>query len=303
MLRIAVTGATGFIGTALVERLLARGDGVTAFTRNAQSAPAREGLRWVTWDPLHDGAWQRELDGQHALIHLAGASAVGRRYTESVRREIRETRVESTARLVTGMSTVTNPPRVFVCASGVGYYGARADEVLDESAPAGSDFLAEVCVAWEAAARAAERLGVRVVSTRIGFVLGKGGGALARLVPIFKAGVGGRIGHGRQWASWIHLDDVVGAMLHAIGDSTLVSPVNATAPNPVTNAELTRALADALHRPAALPVPAFALRAVFGEGAEPLLTGQRVIPRALIDHGYPFRFIELAEALRDLLAR
>lgn len=300
-MRILITGGSGFIGSALVERLLARGDTITALTRRLPTNETRARLRWALWEPERDGAWQNELAGQDAVIHLAGSPAVGKRYTDSVREEIRKSRVESTQRVVAGMGRVQPPPRVLVCASGVGYYGARDATPLDESAPAGEDFLAQVCVAWEAAARAAEQHGARVVSGRIGYVLGRGGGALGKLVPIFKAGIGGKLGSGQQMQSWIHLDDVVGAFMHALDEARLSGPMNVAAPNAVSNAELSKELARALHRPALIPAPSFALRALFGEGAEPILTGQNALPRALLETGYRFRFTELRAALADLL--
>ena len=305
MMRVVVTGGSGFIGSALIDRLLARGDSVTAFTRRVTSDLKKaDRLRWAAWDPMREGDWQREVEGHDAVVHLAGASAVGRRYTEAVRREIMDSRVVPARLLAEAMGKVTSAsqrPRVFVCASGVGFYGPRGDEELDEYAPAGRDFLAQVCVEWEEAARSADRFGVRVVSTRIGFVLGKNGGALAKLVPIFKAFAGGKIGDGKQWVPWIHLEDVAGAMVYSLGEPSLIGAVNVVAPNPVTNAEFSRALGKALKRPALLPAPAFALKALYGEGAEPILTGQRAVPSALVSHGYPFRFVELPAALSDLL--
>ncbi|MFZ5894589.1 MAG: TIGR01777 family oxidoreductase [Myxococcota bacterium] len=302
-MRILVTGGSGFIGGVLIDRCLARGDRVTAFTRRVSSdLKSHEGLRWVKWEAESEGEWQKEIAGQDAIVHLAGASAVGRRFTAEVRREITESRVVPTKLLVEGIGkvAVSERPRVFVCASGVGFYGPRGDEEVDEWAEAGRDFLAEVCVEWEDAARGAERHGVRVVHARFGFVLGRGGGALARLEPIFKAFVGGKLGSGQQWQPWVHVDDVVGAMLHAISEPSLIGPMNVVAPNPVRNAEFSRALGKALGRPALLPAPSFALRALFGEGAEPMLTGQRAVPRALLSHGYAFRFVDLDAALKDL---
>jgi hypothetical protein len=360
-MRVLVTGGTGFIGRPLIARLLERGDSVTALTRrvpegvaaniasflSGASSPSkvvRGQLRWLKWDPTADGAWQDEIADHDAVVHLAGETAAGRRYTDSVKQEILTSRVESTTRIVRaiertaglvprGQGSATfrrdggahgastdvqvggqngehksdgtsgrRRPEVLVCASGVGFYGGRDDaKELDESAPAGSDFLAQVCVAWEGAARQAENGGVRVVSGRIGFVLGKEGGALARLVPIFKSFAGGRLGTGRQMVPWIHLDDVVGAFLKAVDDRTLSGPMNVTAPTPVTNAEFSRALGRALGRPALLPAPSFALKALFGEGAVPLLTGQAAVPRALMDHGFRHRFTDLDAALRDVL--
>jgi len=303
MLRIVLTGATGFIGSKVLDRLLARGDSVTALTRDVPVAAMPAGVRWVKWEPRENGAWQRELDGHDAVIHLAGETAAGRRYNDAVRKEILASRVEPTERIVAAMAKVPSPPRVLVCASGVGYYGPHEDRApLDENSPPGSDFLAQVCLAWEAAARSAEGLGARVVSGRIGFVLGHGG-ALSKMLPIFKSFVGGTLGDGKQMVSWVHVDDVVGAFLHAVDTATLRGAMNVVAPHAVDNAELTAELGRVLGRPALLPAPGFALRALFGDGAEPLLTGQHVVPRALLEHGYRFQFTELSVALADLLGK
>jgi uncharacterized protein (TIGR01777 family) len=303
-MRVLVTGATGFIGRAVIGALLARGDEVTAFTRRLPetSAGGTERVLWKSWDPSRDGEWQAAIDGQNAIVHLAGEQAVARRLTEASKRTILQSRVESTERIVRGIELSASRPRVLVCASGVGYYGTKTgDAPLTEQSPAGDDFFAQVCVEWEKRARAAQVFGTRVVSARFGLVLGLGGGALGHLVPIFKAFIGGPLGSGKQPQPWIHLDDVAGAILKAIDDETLSGPVNVSAPNPVQNAELSKVLGRVLHRPSSLPAPGFALKALFGEGAMPLLTGQRALPRQLLDHGYSFRFTELEPALRDLL--
>jgi uncharacterized protein (TIGR01777 family) len=303
-MRVVVSGGSGFIGRAVIERLLLRGDSVTALTRHVTSdLRQHERLRWATWDPEREGDWQRELRGHDALVHLAGSPAVGRRFTDEARRDIMDSRVVSTRLLVEGLGKFSSSecPRVFVCASGTGFYGPRGDDEVDEFAEAGRDFLAQVCVEWEDAARSADRYGVRVVHSRFGFVLGRGGGALAKLVPIFKAYAGGKIGNGKQWVPWVHLDDVAGAILHALGEPSLFGPMNVCAPTAVTNAELSRAIGKVLHKPALLPAPAFALKLLYGEGAEPILTGQRAVPRVLLSHRYSFRFVDLEAALRDLL--
>lgn len=297
------------MGRALIERLVSRGDQVTALTRG--TAPSSgEAVRWVQWRPTEDGPWQTALEGQDAVVHLAGESAVGRRYTRALKESIWQSRVESTRAIVRGLEQIHHQagsargalPGVLVTASGVGFYGAHDARPIDESAGPGSDFLAEVCVAWEAAALEAERFGVRVVAARLGFVLGKAGGALQKLVPIFKAFGGGPIGSGKQMLSWVHVDDVVGAFLKALDDRSLSGPMNVTGPNPVSNAEFSRALARVLRRPAIVPAPAFALRALYGEGAEPLLTGQAALPRVLAEHGFRHRFTDLDAALQDLLS-
>lgn len=301
-MRILLTGATGFIGKAVLERLLFRGDSVTALTRQEPKTLAeRPNLRFAKWDPRSDGAWQNELEGHDAIVHLAGESAVGMRWNDEVKKQIRDSRVESTERIVTAFTRVSQKPRVLLCASGAGFYGGRSDaEPLDESSPPGRDFLAHVCIDWEDAAHGAERYGARVVSARIGFVLGKGGGALGKLVPIFKKGIGGRIGSGKQMVPWIHIDDVVGGILHAIADPTVLGPMNLSAPHAVSNADFTVALAKALGKSAPFPVPPFALKLLYGEGALPILTGQNALPRVLQEHGYPFRFPTLEAALTDI---
>lgn len=303
-MRVAISGGSGFIGRAVIERLLARGDSVTAFTRRVTDELQRhERLRWVVWNPEREGDWQRELRGQDGVVHLAGSPAVGRRFTDEARRDIMDSRVVSTRLLVEGMGKLppNECPRVFVCASGTGFYGPRGDEEVDELAEAGRDFLAQVCVEWEDAARSADRYGVRVVHSRFGFVLGRGGGALARLVPIFKSFAGGKLGSGKQWMPWVHLADVAGGILHALGEPSLFGAMNVSAPKPVTNAELSRALGKVLHKPALLPAPAFALKLLYGEGADPILTGVRAVPRVLLSHGYSFQFTDVEAALRDLL--
>ena len=234
-----------------------------------------------------------------AVVHLAG-EPVAQRWTPEVKASIRESRRRGTESLVRAIAAQPRRPAVLVCASAIGIYGSRGDEILTESSTTAHDFLAEVCEDWERQATAAEALGVRVAKVRIGVVLGKGGGALQKMLPPFKAFVGGKVGSGNQWISWVHLDDVVGILCHA-----LTNPVrgvfNATAPNPVTNAQFTSELASALGRPAIFPVPGFALKAMFGEMADILLNGQRVLPRATLDAGYKFQYPELAGALRNIL--
>jgi uncharacterized protein len=272
-MNIAVTGASGFIGKRLMASL---------------------------GKDAHPVTLQGSLDslaGADAVVHLAG-EPVSQRWTKEVREKIRSSRVEGTRRLVEAMRV--NPPRVLVSASAVGYFGSRGDERLTESSSPGDGFLAEVCREWELEALKAEELGVRVVCLRNGVVLGNGG-ALAKMMPPFKLGVGGKIGDGRQWTPWIHLDDDVGLIEFAISSSRLRGPVNATAPNSVTNAQFTRDLAEALHRPAFLPVPKFALHLLLGDMAEIVYASQRVIPEAAAAAGYQFRFPNLEGALLDIV--
>jgi uncharacterized protein (TIGR01777 family) len=230
-------------------------------------------------------------------VHLAG-EPVSQRWTKAARERIRSSRVEGTGRLVEALRA--DPPRVLVSASAVGYYGSRGDEVLTEASHPADDFLGEVCREWEHEARKAEEFGVRVVSLRNGVVLGKGG-ALGKMLPPFKLGLGGKMGDGKQWMAWIHVADVIGLIEFAISSAQLTGPVNATAPNPVTNAEFTRKLAAALHRPAIFPIPKFALHLLFGDMARIVYASQRVIPEAALEAGYEFRFPALNSALLDLL--
>jgi uncharacterized protein (TIGR01777 family) len=304
MQKIVISGGTGFIGRALVSALRARGEAVTVLTRDPEraraSAPLAEGVQFERWAP-NEGSTAPAVDGADAVVHLAGEQAVGARWSEKVKRDILDSRTRGTDALVFSIARAARKPSVFVCASAVGYYGAHDDEPLDETSPPGSDFLARVAVDWEAAAARAEALGVRVVHARFGIVFGRGGGALAEMVKPFKLFVGGPIASGRQVVSWVHLDDVVAAVLRAIDDPTLRGPLNVTAPNAVTNEELSRVIGKVIHRPSALRVPAAALRVRFGEGADPLVTGQRAVPRILTRLGFVFRYERVEDAVRDAL--
>jgi uncharacterized protein (TIGR01777 family) len=295
-MRIAVTGATGFIGKHIVERLLARGDDVVAVTRDADRArpllPSSVGL--VTWKEM-----AQALGEVDAGIYLAGDPVIGRWSAEKKQR-IRSSRIEGTRQFVEALQH--GRARVLVSASAVGYYGPHGDEELDEQSPPGSDFLAEVCQAWEAEARKFAGAARRAVSVRTGVVLGRGGGALQQMVTPFKLFGGGPVGSGRQWTSWIHLEDLVSLYLFAIDDARADGPLAGTAPNPTTMKELAAALGRALHRPSWLPVPAFAVKTMFGEGATVVLDGQRVLPRKPLALGFRFRFPKLDEAMADLFA-
>lgn len=279
-MRVFVAGSSGLIGTELVRALRARGDEVVALPR------------------LGTAPWS--LEGAEAVVNLAGASVAAHRWSESYKKVILDSRVQSSRALVTAMRGGAKP-RVLVNASAVGFYGGRGDEVLEESAAPGGDFLASVCVAWEAEARKAEELGVRSVQARTGVVLSKKGGALGQMLPPFKAFVGGPIGSGKQWFPWIHLDDEVAAFLWAIDHHDVRGPVNLVSPGIVTMKEFAKALGRALHRPAIFPVPAGPLKILLGEFAAALLEGQRAAPRRLLDSGFRFRFTEVEPALRDLL--
>ncbi len=298
-MHVAITGSTGFIGSALRHGLATDGHRVTRLVRG--SAVREEAIRW---DPSQGVQDLVQLDGLDAVVHLAGESIAAGRWTAQKKAEIRRSRVEGTERLCESLAMVPRPPRVLVSASAVGIYGDRGEEILAEESPPGEDFLATLCREWEGATEIAAQVGIRVVHLRFGVVLSARGGALKSMLLPFKVGLGGRIGSGRQYIGWIALDDVLGAVQHALVTETLQGPVNAVAPAPVTNAEFTRTLARVLRRPALLPMPAFAARLVFGEVADALLlSSQRVAPTRLNATGYHFRYPELESALRNLLGR
>jgi uncharacterized protein len=305
-MRVAVTGATGMIGTALVRALKARGDEVTALSRDAERASATLGVAAETWaDPKAEQPPLDALRGRDGVVHLLG-EVIAQRWTDEVKREIRESRVLSTRNLVNGLGELDpgERPRVLVSGSGAGWYGHRGDERLDESAPEpGDDFLAQLSADWEAEARGAEALGVRVVLNRTGVVLSESGGALEKMLPFFKAGIGGPVAGGRQYVPWVHVDDVVGATIFALEHDEASGPVNVTAPEPVTNKDLSKALGHVLRRPAVAPVPALAVKTLYGEMAEIVITGQRAVPGQLTELGYVFKQPELEPALRDATRR
>jgi uncharacterized protein len=293
-MNVTVTGASGLIGSRLVARLRDRGDDVTTLSRNPASSHA---LRWL---PEQEPAPAAALNGSDAVIHLAGEN-VAQRWSDEAKRRIRSSRELGTRNLVAGIEAAEPRPRVLVSASAVGYYGPHGNEEVDERTPAGDDFLAEVCVIWEREAQRAAELGLRVVCVRTGVMLDPDGGALAKMLPFFKLGVGGPVAGGDQYLPWIHVDDVVGIYLAALDGEAWTGPVNATAPTPVTNKTFSKALGRALHRPAFAPVPALAVRSLYGQMAEIVTSGQRVIPRRAQEHGYAFAHPDLDEALRAAL--
>lgn len=297
-MKIAVTGSRGLIGSALVPFLTAGGHHVTRLVRGP-SSPGGD----VGWDPAHGLRDPARLEGLDGVVHLAGENIAGR-WTAARKAEIRRSRVEGTEHLCESLARLERPPKVLVSASAIGYYGDRGDEILREESPPGHDFLAEVSRAWEAATGPAARAGIRVVNLRFGVVLSPAGGALQKMLLPFKLGAGGRVGSGRQFWSWIALDDAVGTIHHALVTEALAGPVNATSPAPLTNAEFTRTLARVLRRPALFPMPAAAARLAFGEMADALLLASaRVIPARLQAAGYRYRFPDLEGALRHLLGR
>jgi uncharacterized protein (TIGR01777 family) len=299
--QVLVTGATGLVGRRLVDSLLRDGAAVTAPTRSPQRQPPRSGVTYTRWDGryIEPGA----LRGVDAVVHLAGEPIFGGLPTSERRRRMWESRVDATRAISRAIGALSSSerPRAFVCASAVGYYGDRGEEALDESSPPGEGFLADLCVEWEAAAAEVEALAVRRVSLRFGVVLAREGGALAALSRVFRLGLGGRVGSGRQWFPWVHLDDAVGLARAAIARDEYRGAVNAVAPECVRNAEFTQTLARAVHRPALFPVPAFVLRAALGAIANELLGSRRVAPRAAEERGYEFVRADLAAALAAAL--
>jgi len=297
-MKCVISGGTGFIGRRIVERLLRDQHYVGVWSRQ----PGREKRAAVasfSWDPMQGEPPAESINTMDAVIHLAG-EPVAQRWNAEVKRRIFDSRVLGTRALVDAISRVRHKPKVLVCASAIGYYGDRGDEVLTESSTPGTGFLADVCHGWEKEADRATEFGLRVIKLRIGFVLGMGGGALAQMVPAFRAFVGGRLGSGKQWMPWIHVNDVAEMFVHVV-ENDIAGVWNAASPNPVTNAAFTREMGKALHRPTVFPVPPFALKLAFGELGQHMLDSSRVIPEAAMKAVFPFRYPELAAALRDLL--
>ncbi len=294
---VLISGASGLIGRALVPALRARGIEPRLLVRRAPSGPHE-----IPWDPAQGRLDASALAGGDAIVNLAGRSLAGR-WTAQVKSAMVDSRVRATRLLVEAAGAMPAPPSVLVSASAIGFYGDRGDEVLTEVSSPGTGFLADLARAWEGEARRAAEFGVRVVLARFGLVMGRGGGALGPLLPLFRCGLGGPLGGGRQWWSWIHLDDVVAAIITALEAPALTGPINVAGPAPVTNREFTRALAASLRRPAILPAPAFALRLVLGEMADEMILGsQRVIPARLQAAGFTFRWPELGPALQNLVS-
>lgn len=294
-MRITLTGATGFLGRQLTEALRGEGHELRILSRRIPGEPG-----FYAWDPPAGPPPPESLEGAGAVIHLAG-EPVAQRWTKAARERIRRSRVDGTRNLVETLSRLAVRPEVLVSASAMGYYGSRGDEVLTEDSPAGRGFLPEVCREWEAAADAAAELGIRVVKLRLGVVLGKGGGALAKMLPAFRAGAGGPLADGKQWMSWIHVEDAVRLMAWSAGQSSVRGALNAVSPNPIQNKDFTKALGGVLRRPAVFPVPQAALQLLFGEMAEILTGSQRAEPRVALAAGFRFRHEDVVESLRSLL--
>ena len=299
-MKILISGASGLVGSALIARLTKDGHQVVRLVR-AQPPPGVPVVVWIPGKGVLDVA---ALEGFDAIVHLAGESIATGRWTMEKKARIRDSRVRRTELLAGTIARLSRPPAVLLCASAIGFYGDRGDEILTEESASGKDFLSEVCRAWEAASEPAARKGVRVVRHRFGVILSPAGGALAKMLLPFKLGLGGRVGDGRQFMSWISLDDVVDELMHTLGAKDLRGAVNTVSPRPATNAEFTSTLGRVLRRPVIFPMPAFAARLAFGEMADALLlSSQRVEPKRLLASGYRFRYPDLEAALRHLLDR
>jgi uncharacterized protein (TIGR01777 family) len=296
-MKVLVSGSHGLVGRALIKSLLNKGDTVARLVREPPT-----GSSDIEWHPNHEQIDAGRLNGFDAVVHLAGESIASGRWSQEKKQRIRESRVKGTQLLSGALAQTSKPPTVFVCASAIGYYGDRGSELLTEESSPGNDFLANVCKDWEAATEPVKKKGIRLVNTRFGIILDRDGGALAKMLPPFRMGIGGRIGDGKQWMSWIALADVVGALEQVIENQTLSGPVNFVAPNPVTNATFTSTLGKILRRPTFLPVPAFGARLAFGEMADALLlSSQRVEPRRLKETAFQFKYVNLNDALSEIL--
>ena len=300
-MKIFFTGGTGFVGSYWVPRLAEEGHEITVLTRSRRGPSGRPEVRFLQGDPLRPGEWQKEAAGHEAVINLAGSS-IFTRWTRRARRMIRDSRIEATRRVVEALSREEASCRVLLSASAVGYYGGREDDlILDEDGPAGNDFLAELARDWEAEALKAETSSVRVAIVRLGIVLGRNGGALQQMAPIFRKCLGSPLGNGDQWLPWIHEDDFYRMGRFALETDGLSGPFNATAPHPARNREFSKTLASVVHRPLLPSVPGFLIRTVLGEFGDVLLKGQRAVPKRFSEHGFRFGFPELQPALEDLL--
>jgi uncharacterized protein len=300
-MKIIVSGSSGLVGTALIDSLRPDGHSIGRLVRSGSAATADATSQMIRWEPPTGSIDLAAIEGADAVVHLAGASVAGGRWTASRKQVLRQSRVDATRHLVAGLAQLKEKPHVLVSASAIGYYGERGDEKLTEMSAPGNDFLAQLCRDWETEAAKAEREGIRTIMLRFGIILAPHGGALQQMLRPFRLGVGGRLGSGSQWMSWITLEDVVGVIRCVLEKDSARGPMNAVAPNPVTNAEFTSALAGALHRPALLPAPRFALGLALGEMANALLASQRVFPEKLGGMGYAFRHPQLKEALGAIL--
>jgi len=297
-MKILVSGAHGLVGKALSTALTKDGHKIVSLVRHNRAMGKSE----IEWHPNQGLIDAEHIEGFDAVVHLAGESIASGRWNEHKKTAIRESRVKGTTLLSQSLARLSRPPTTFICASAIGYYGNRGEEVLTENSAPGNEFLSEVCVAWEKASAAAAEAGIRTVNARFGIILDANGGALQKMVTPFRMGIGGKVGDGKQWMSWIALEDVVGGLRFVLENSSLNGPVNFVAPNPVTNAEFTKTLGDVLSRPTIFPVPAFAVRLAFGEMADALLlASQKVAPTRLLESGFRFEYSELKSALKNIL--
>ena len=302
-MKILISGATGLIGRALCHVLNEDGHTIVGVSRSSRKPSGLNVGEMYQWDSQAGPPPEAALNQVDAVINLAGEPIAAKRWSDQQKKSIRDSRIVTTRNLVEGMRRAKRKPEVFVSSSAVGYYGNRGDERLEETSPPGRGFMSEVCQEWEREAARASELGIRVVFVRTGVVLSADGGALEKMLPPFKMGAGGRLGSGKQWFPWIHIDDIVGIFRHSIVNAKATGPINGAAPQPATNAEFARELGHALHRPAFLPVPEIALRILMGEMAGVLFDSQRVIPAAALASGYEFRYPQLGPALADVLSR
>jgi hypothetical protein len=303
--QIVITGATGLIGRSLCTFLNNKGDEITVFTRDIENGKKVLPFitRFVEWNYRNQELWQDELNGKDAVIHLAGANVFGKRWSKKYKSIIMESRKNATRNLVSAIGGIKNKPGVFISSSAVGYYGNQGSQIITEDSPAGNDFLADVCKVWEKEASLVEKSGVRRVSIRTGIVLDTDEGALKKMIPAFKLFAGGPLGNGSQWFPWIHIDDLVSIYLFALDNNNISGAVNASSPNPVTMNEFAKTLGKVLHRPSLFPVPEFVLKLAVGEGAQPILCSQRIIPKKLLDNSFQFKYNHLEPALSSLLPK
>jgi len=306
-MKVAVTGATGFVGSRLVERLQQEGHSVLVLTRNPERAQrmfpssGSSSLEIVGYTPTKSGSWQQAISGCDGVVNLAGAAIADERWTPQRKQEILESRSTATQKLVEAIQNANSKPSVLVSASAVGYYGTSETSVFDENSPCGRDFLANVCLAWEAAAQPVQQAGTRLVILRLGIVLGMGG-ALGKMLTPFKLFAGGPLGSGHQWFSWIHREDLVNLILFSLTNSSVEGVLNATAPNPVRMGELCHALGEVLHRPSWLPVPEFALEILLGDAAQVILQGQQVLPKRTLSYNFNYQYPTVKPALEEILS-
>lgn len=303
--RIVVTGASGLIGKKLVNALIQRGDEVTVFSRNAEKAKSifPNAKECVEWDYRKSDLWKSKLENSDAVVHLAGINLFAKRWNEDFKKAVLESREVSTKNLVEAIKSYINKPEVFISASGIGYYGNSGETILDEKSPMGNDFLADVCEVWERESQKAGEYGVRNVQIRTGLVLSPEDGALKQMLPPFKFFIGGPLGSGKQWASWLHIDDIVRIYIHVIDNNKLSGAVNAASPNPVRMKEFAKTLGKVLNRTSLFPIPKFILRIVVGEAVEVVTASQKIDVKKLLNSGYQFQFSDLSKALENLLEK